>query len=92
MIRSFRRKLTEALFYGACPAKFAPIRERAERKLAMLEAATSIGFLGAAPGNRLERLRGDRAGQWSVRISRRWRLCFKFEDGDAHDVEIVDYH
>ena len=62
------------------------------RKLAMLNRAGRIEDLRIPPGNRLEALRGDRAGQWSVRINDQWRLCFRFESGNAYDVEIVDYH
>ncbi len=58
----------------------------------MLDAAASLEFLAAAPGNRLEALRGDRRGQWSIRINDQWRLCFRWRDGAAWDVEIVDYH
>ncbi len=62
------------------------------RKLAMLNRAGRIEDLRIPPGNRLEALRGDRAGQWSVRINCQWRLCFRFKSGNAYDVEIVDYH
>jgi len=62
------------------------------RKLAMLNRAGRIEDLRVPPGNRLEMLRGDRAGQWSIRINDRWRICFGFGDGQAFDVEIVDYH
>jgi proteic killer suppression protein len=62
------------------------------RKLAMLNRAGRIEDLRVPPGNRLEALRGHRAGQWSVRINDQWRLCFRFESGNAYDVEIVDYH
>jgi len=62
------------------------------RKLAMLNRAGRIEDLRVPPGNRLEALQGDRAGQWSVRINDQWRLCFRFESGNAYDVEIVDYH
>ena len=62
------------------------------RKLAMLNRAGRIEDLRVPPGNRLEALRGDRAGQWSVRINDQWRLCFRFESGNAFDAEIVDYH
>ena len=62
------------------------------RKLAMLNRAGRIEDLRVPPGNRLEALRGDRVGQWSVRINDQWRLCFRFESGTAYDVEIVDYH
>jgi len=58
----------------------------------MLDAATSLGDLRVPPGNRLERLRGDRANQHSIRINQQWRICFRWRDGDAYDVEIVDYH
>ena len=67
------------------------IRRVAERKLAMLDAARSLEFLRVPPGNRLEKLRGDRAGQYSIRINGQWRICFRWQ-GDALDVEIVDYH
>ena len=62
------------------------------RKLAMLNRAARIEDLRVPPGNRLEALRGDRAGQWSIRINDQWRVCFRFESGGAYDVEIVDYH
>ena len=68
------------------------MQKAALRKLRMLDAATSIDDLRVPPGNRLERLRGDRAGQYSIRVNRQWRICFRWETGDAHDVEIVDYH
>jgi proteic killer suppression protein len=62
------------------------------RKLRMLDAATSLNDLKVPPGNRLEKLKGDRAGQHSIRINQQWRICFAWRSGDAHDVEIVDYH
>jgi len=62
------------------------------RKLRILEAAMSLGDLRVPPGNRLERLRGERAGQYSIRINDQWRICFRWDEGDAYDVEIVDYH
>ena len=92
MIRSFGDKHTEALFSGRCPRKWLAIRSPAERKLAMLHAARGLDFLRSLPGNRLEALRGDRKGQHSIRINDAWRLCFRWADGDAEDVEIVDYH
>ena len=61
-------------------------------RLTQLSAATSVGDLKVPPSNRLEALRHDRKGQWSIRINDQWRVCFRFEAGDAHDVEIVDYH
>jgi toxin HigB-1 len=62
------------------------------RKLRMLDAATTPGDLRVPPGNRLEKLKGAREGQWSIRINDQWRICFRFDAGDAIDVEIVDYH
>lgn len=62
------------------------------RKLVLLDAADTLLDLVSPPGNRLEKLRGDRAGQYSIRINDQWRVCFRWQGGDAHDVEIVDYH
>jgi proteic killer suppression protein len=92
MIASFSCRDTLALFAGEVVRRFAPFRAQAERKLLMLECSTSIEDLRVPPGNRLEKLSGDRAGQWSIRINDQWRLCFRFAEGNAHDVEIVDYH
>jgi proteic killer suppression protein len=64
----------------------------AQRKLAMVNAAVTIDALRMPPGNRLERLKGDRTGQWSIRVNDRWRVCFVWRDGSAENVEIVDYH
>ncbi len=72
--------------------RFIAIERVVQRKLAQLNAAATLDFLRAPPGNRLEALRGDRLGQYSIRISDQWRLCFRYEDGNAFDVEIVDYH
>lgn len=93
MIRSFKDKQTERLFLSG-RAKGLPgdILERAERKLTSLNAAKIVDDLRVPPSNRLERLRGDRDGQFSIRINDQWRICFRFADGDAHDVEICDYH
>jgi len=68
------------------------VQRVALRKLRMLDAAESLDDLRVPPGNRLERLRGDRQGQHSIRINDQWRICFRWRGGDAHDVEIVDYH
>jgi len=92
VIRSFRDRNTRSLYSGRCPKRWSSFRAQAERKIALLDAAASWDFLRAPPGNRLEKLSGDRAGQWSIRINERWRICFRWEDGDAWDVEIVDYH
>lgn len=92
MIRSFLDKKTAALWEGKAVPLFRSFRAQAERKLAILEAATSLDNLAGLPGNRMEALKGSRKGQYSVRINDQWRLCFCFRDGDAYDVEIVDYH
>lgn len=92
MIKTFRCKDAKALFEGKCPRRFKAIATVAERKLQMLDDAYSTEDLHVPPGNRLEALHGNRKGQWSIRINDQWRLCFRFEDGDAFDVEIVDYH
>ena len=92
MIKSFRSEDTRALFEGRCPRRWQAIRRVAERKLAQLNAAATLEFLRAPPGNRLEALKGDRAGQHSIRINEQWRVCFTWAAGDAFDVEIVDYH
>lgn len=93
MIKSFANKDTERVFAGRRPKKLPQeIVERAETKLAMIDAAEHIEILRIPAGNRLEKLRGDREGQWSVRINQQYRVCFSFERGDAYDVEITDYH
>jgi proteic killer suppression protein len=92
MIQSFRCKDTQALFEGGHPRRLRAIEMVATRKLAMLDAAQSLDFLRSPPGNRLEALRGDRVGQWSLRINDQWRLCFAWGDSGPADVEIVDYH
>ena len=92
MIKTFQCKHTQALFEGKCPRKFKAFAPVAERKLQMLNDAYALEDLRVPPGNRLEAMRGDRAGQWSIRINDRWRVCFRFEDGNAFDVAIVDYH
>ncbi len=93
MIRSTYGKAIERLIGGKIPKGFpADLVRRAERKIAILDAAHALDDLRAPPGNRLEALGGDRQGQHSIRINDQWRLCFVWQDGDAHDVEIVDYH
>ena len=93
VIRSFRCRETERLFRRERPRRFpASLHRRAYRKLVMLHAATALDELRLPPGNRLEALHGDRAGQHSIRISRQWRICFVWRDGGADEVEIVDYH
>jgi proteic killer suppression protein len=92
MIASFRDRDTEALFRLRRVRRFGAIERAALRKLAMIDAAVRLDDLLAPPGNRLEALKGDRAGQHSIRINDQWRICFRWAEGDAHDVEIVDYH
>ena len=93
MIKSFRDQDTERLFQRQRVRKFGPAVQRiALRKLLILDAAEQIGDLRIPPGNRLEKLRGDRKGQYSIRVNDQWRICFRWHAGDAYDVEIVDYH
>ena len=93
MIRSFANKDTERVFAGRRPRKLPQeVVERAETKLAMVDVAEDVEQLRVPPGNRLEKLKGDREGRWSIRINMQYRVCFAFERGDAYDVEITDYH
>ena len=93
MIRSFRDRETERLFRRERVRKLpSDMRRVALRKLVLLDAAESLEDLRVPPGNRLEKLTGNRAGQHSIRINDQWRVCFRWKDGDAEDVEIVDYH
>ncbi len=92
MIRNFRAKKTERLFAGEPVREFSGIRNVAERKLTMLETAADLKDLLAPPGNRLEKLKGNRAGQHSIRINDQWRICFRWMADGPHDVEIADYH
>lgn len=92
-VKSFADANTEKLFKRERVKGWGPdIQRAALRKLVMLHAAASINDLRVPPGNRLEALTGDREGQHSIRINAQWRVCFRWADGDAHDVEIVDYH
>lgn len=92
MIRSFRSAETERLFRRESVRRFKAIERQALRKLDMLDAAEDLRPLSTLPGNQLERLKGDRKGQYSIRINVQWRICFTWKDGHAHEVEIVDYH
>jgi proteic killer suppression protein len=92
MIRSFRCRETEAMHEGYSGRRFRGIEEQARKRLRWLDAATSLTDLAAIRGNRLEALKGDRAGQHSISINDRWRICFSWRDANAYDVEIVDYH
>lgn len=93
MIRSFRDKETEKVFRRERSRKVSSSIQRITlRKLLLLDAAESVQDLRVPPGNRLEKLVGNRAGQYSIRVNEQWRLCFHWMDGDAHDVELTDYH
>ena len=93
MIQSFRCRKTGAFFRGGpCPAQWKSLESVAYRKLAMLDDAVVLRDLGQLPGNRLEALRGDRKGQYSIRINDQWRICFRWQDQGPGDVEITDYH
>lgn len=92
MIRSFRCAETGRLHRRQPSRRFRAVESVARRKLRQLDSATELRDLAAPPGNRLGALRGDRKGQHSIRINDQWRLCFVCRDGNAHDVEIVDYH
>ena len=93
MIRSFACAETERLFGDETSRRLpAQIQRGARRKLLLLHQARRLDDLRVPPGNRLEALKGDRKGQHSIRINDRWRICFRWSDGHAHDIEIVDYH
>jgi len=93
MIKSFRSHETEKLFQRNRSRRFLPdVHRVALRKLLLLDAAEKLADLRMPPGNRLEKLSGDRKGQHSIRINDQWRVCFRWSEGDAYDVEITDYH
>ena len=93
MIKSFKDRDAERLFHRRPVRRLgADVQRTALRKLRMLDAATTLDDLRIPPANRLEKLKGDRAGQHRIRINRQWRICFRWRSSDAHDVEIVDYH
>ena len=93
MIKSFADRDTERLFEREPVKKLGPgVQRAALRKLRLLDAATNLDDLRTPPGNRLEKLKADRAGQHSIRINRQWRICFRWRGGHAYEVEIVDYH
>jgi len=93
MIRAFRCSETEKIFNRQRSRKFPPsIQQRALRKLRMLNRSVTLNDLRIPPSNQLEKLRGNRTGQYSIRINDQWRICFEWSEGDAYNVEIVDYH
>ena len=92
MIKSFRNRRTEAFADGLFVKEFEGFRRQAEKRLEILDAAETLGDLAALPSNRLEALRGDRNGQYSVRINRQWRICFEWPADGPENVEITDYH
>ena len=93
MIKSFRDRDSQRVFLRERVRKFSPELQRvAQRKLVVIEGAESLEDLRVPPGNRLERLKDGRLGQYSIRVNQQWRICFRWKDGDAFDVEITDYH
>lgn len=92
MIHSFACRDTQALFHSHAVRRFRNIERPARRKLLQLHAATELASLRIPPGNQLEALKGDRKGQYSIRINEQWRICFVWQDDGAQQVEIVDYH
>ena len=93
MIKSFRGQGTQKVFERLRVRRWTTQLQRAAlRKLLILDAAETLDDLRRPPGNRLEKLSGDRAGEYSVRINDQWRICFRWRDGDAYEVEIADYH
>jgi toxin HigB-1 len=92
VIKSFKCEDTRKLFETGKSARFGSILRVATRKLTQLEAAATLEFLCSPPGNRLEALKGDREGQYSIRVNDQWRICFRWTPAGPEDVEIVDYH
>ncbi len=93
VIRSFRDRETERVFERERSRRLPPnVQRQAHRKLLVVDAAQALDDLRVPPGNRLERLSGDRKGQYSIRVNDQWRICFRWERGEAYDVEVADYH
>lgn len=93
MIKTFANRLTQTLFVEGVARGFPPdVARRAVRKLEYVHLATRLEDLKVPPGNRLHALRGDRVGQHAIAVNDQWRVCFRFVDGDAYDVEVCDYH
>ncbi len=91
MIKGFKCKKTERLFKGERVSAFSGFFRQADKRLRILDASETLKTLKALPSNHFEALSGDRAGQYSIRVNRQWRVCFTWDEG-AHNVEIVDYH
>jgi proteic killer suppression protein len=92
VIKSFRSEETERLYHRRRSKRFQAVELVARRKLRQLDSAAELRDLASPPGNRLEALHGDRTGEHSIRINDQWRICFSWREGDAYNVEIVDYH
>ena len=92
MIKNFKDKKTEEFFSGKTVKQFSVFKKAAERKLSILDNAAELRDLLAPPANRLEKLKGDRAGQHSIRINDQWRICFEWKEDGPYAVEITDYH
>ena len=93
MIKTFADRRSQELYLTGKAKRFpSDVAGRAARKLEYVDLATSLDDLRVPPGNRLHGLKGDREGQYSISINERWRICFRFENGDAYDVEVCDYH
>lgn len=94
MIRSFRDRDTQSFYEGRRVPRFEGFRAQGEKRMTILNQARTLDDLRSLPSNRLEALSGNRRGQYSIRINRQWRICFEWyeDEGDAHNVEIVDYH
>ncbi len=92
MIRKFNDRRAERLFIGEWVREFQGFERQAEKRLRLLDAANTLEALRMLPSNRLEALRGDRHGQFSIRVNRQWRVCFEWREDGAHNVAIVEYH
>lgn len=92
MIRGFKDRRTERFFEGHPVRAFHGFADQTTRRLTLLDNAAALQDLGGLPSNRLEALSGDRRGQYSIRINRQWRICFRWDDDGPYDVEVVDYH
>ncbi len=92
MITSFKNKDSQAIYEGKVVKRWLSFASQAERRLQILDSATCLNDLRSLPSNNFEALQGNRKGQYSIRINIKWRICFEWTDGEAHNVEIVDYH